>query len=57
MSLITRYLLRQFLGPLLVCLVAFNGIFVLFDLSGHLSRFLDADLPFPMVLKIFKSIV
>ena len=57
MSLITRYLLRQFLGPLLVCLVAFNGIFVLFDLSGHLSRFLDADLPFPMVLKYYLGVV
>ncbi len=57
MSLITRYLLRQFLGPLLVCLVAFNGIFVLFDLSGHLSRFLDADLPLPMVLKYYLGVV
>ena len=57
MSLIVRYLLRQFLGPLLTCLVAFNGIFVLFDLSGHLSRFLDADLPLPMILKYYLGVV
>jgi lipopolysaccharide export system permease protein len=57
MSLIVRYLLRQFLGPLLTCLVAFNGIFVLFDLSGHLSRFLDADLPLPLVLKYYLGVV
>ena len=57
MSLITRYLLRQFLGPLLVCLVAFNGIFVLFDLSGHLSRFLDADLPLALILKYYLGVV
>ena len=57
MSLIVRYLLRQFLGPLLTCLVAFNGIFVLCDLSGHLSRFLDADLPLPMILKYYLGVV
>ena len=57
MSLITRYLLRQFIGPLLVCLVAFNGIFILFDLFGHLSRFLDADLPLPAILKYYLGVV
>ncbi len=57
MSLITRYLLRQFLGPLLVCLVAFNGIFILFDLFGHLSRFLDANLPLPAILKYYAGVV
>ena len=57
MSLVTRYLLRQFLGPLFVCLVAFNGIFILFDLFGHLSRFLDADLALPYILKYYLGVV
>ncbi len=57
MSLITRYLLRQFIGPLLVCLVAFNGIFILFDLSGHLSRFIDAGLPLGSILKYYLGVV
>ncbi|MBR1609261.1 MAG: LptF/LptG family permease [Kiritimatiellae bacterium] len=57
MNLITRYLLRQFLGPLATCLVAFNGIFVLFDLFGHLSRFLDADLPLRLVLRYYAGLV
>ena len=57
MSIVTRYLLRQFLGPLLACLVAFNGIFILFDLFGHLSKFIDADLPLPMVLKYYLGVV
>ena len=57
MSLIDRYLLRQFLGPLLVCLVSFNGIFVLFDLIGHLSKFLDADLAFLQVVRYYAGVV
>ncbi len=57
MSIVTRYLLRQFLGPLFVCLVAFNGIFVLFDLIGHLSKFLDADLGFFAVLRYYAGVV
>ena len=57
MSLITRYLLRQFLGPLFVCLVAFNGIFILFDLFGHLSKFLDADLGLALVLRYYAGVV
>ena len=57
MSLITRYLLRQFLGPLFVCLISFNGIFILFDLFGHLSRFLDADLPLADVLRYYAGVV
>lgn len=57
MSLVTRYLLRQFLGPLFACLVAFNGIFVLFDLIGHLSKFLDADLGFWSVARYYAGVV
>ena len=57
MPLIVRYLLRQFLGPLLVCLVAFNGIFVLFDLFGHLSKFLDAGLGFLTVCRYYAGVV
>ncbi|MBQ9726609.1 MAG: LptF/LptG family permease [Kiritimatiellae bacterium] len=56
MSLIFRYLLRQFLGPLFVCLVAFNGIFILFDLFGHLSKFLDAGLGFFAVVRYYAGV-
>lgn len=57
MYLVTRYLLRQFLGPLFACLLAFNGIFVLFDLFGHLSRFLDADLGPVAVVRYYAGLV
>ncbi|MBQ7667477.1 MAG: LptF/LptG family permease [Kiritimatiellae bacterium] len=57
MRIVTRYLLREFLGPLAACFVSFNAIFVLFDLFGHLSRFLDADLPLRLVLRYYAGVV
>ena len=57
MSIITRYLLRQFVGPLFVCLVTFNGVFILFDLFGQLSRFIEADLPFDKVLLYYAGVI
>lgn len=45
------------MGPLFACLVAFNGIFVLFDLFGHLSRFLDADLGPVVVMRYYAGLV
>lgn len=57
MRIVTRYLLREFLGPLAACFVSFNAIFVLFDLFGHLSRFLDADLPLHFVLRYYAGVV
>ncbi len=57
MKLVTRYLLRQYLGPLFTCLIAFNGLFILFDLFGRLSRFIDADLSFLTVLRYYGGVV
>ena len=57
MRIVTRYLLREFLGPLAACFVSFNAIFVLFDLFGHLSRFLDADLPLRLVFRYYAGVV
>lgn len=57
MRLITRYLLREFLGPLLVCLMAFNAIFLVFDLFDHVSNFLEAKLPWPLILRYYASLI
>lgn len=57
MRLVTRYLLKAFLGPLFVCLVAFNGIYIIFDLFGSLSKFLDAKIDFLTVLKYYGGII
>ena len=53
MRLIPRYLLRQFLGPLVVCRVAFNAMFLVFDLFDHVSRFLESKLPWTDILRYY----
>lgn len=57
MRLITRYLLRQFLGPLAVCLLAFNTMFLVFDLFDNVSRFLDANLAWPHILRYYGGLI
>ncbi len=57
MRLITRYLLVSFLGPLLVCMIAFNAIFVIFDLFGHLSRFLEAGVGLWTAVQYYVGVV
>lgn len=57
MRLITRYLLSSFLGPLFVCLIAFNAIFIIFDLFGHLSRFLESGAGFWLAARYYGGIV
>lgn len=57
MRIITRYLLRAFIGPLLLCLVAFNMIFIIFDLFGHLSRFIDSKAEFGLILRYYVGVV
>lgn len=57
MRLITRYLLREFLGPLAICTVAFNTIFLVFDLFDNVSRFLEAKLPWEHILRYYGGLV
>jgi len=57
MSRITRYLLREFLGPLLACLVVFNLLYMIFDMFGNVSRFFDGRLPFALVLRYYAGMV
>ncbi len=57
MRLLTRYLLKAFLGPLLLCLFSFNAIFIIFDLFGHLSRFIDSGLGIWFVLRYYGGVI
>lgn len=57
MRLLTRYLLKAFLGPLLLCLFSFNALFIIFDLFGHLSKFIDSGIGFRMVLRYYGGLV
>ena len=46
MSILTRYVLREFLIPLFYCLTGFIAIYVLFELFGSFARIVEADMPF-----------
>ena len=57
MRLISRYLAWAFLGPLLLCLISFNVIFIIFDLFGHLSKFIDSDLGVVVILRYYAGVI
>lgn len=44
MKILTRYILREMLIPLIYCLVGFNMIFVIFDLFDNLNHLMDGRL-------------
>ncbi len=46
MRILDRYLLREFLAPLVTCLFAFSLLFVVFDLFDRMGRFLNSGAPF-----------
>ena len=45
MKLMDKYLLREYLVHVAYCLILFFMIYVIFDLFGHLTGFLDAKTP------------
>ncbi|MGI5870189.1 MAG: LptF/LptG family permease [Kiritimatiellia bacterium] len=57
MRLITRYLLKAFLRPLVLCLISFNVIYIIFDLFENLSRFIDAKVPAMIILRYYGGLI
>lgn len=57
MSILFRYILREYLIPLAYCLTGFLAIYVLFELFGSFSRIVDAKLPFTLGVKYFLGYV
>ena len=53
MRILSRYIFREFLVPLVYCLVGFVAIYVLFELFGSFSRIAEAHLPFSVVARYF----
>lgn len=45
MSILTRYVLREFVIPLTYCMIGFLSIYVLFELFGSFARIVSADMP------------
>lgn len=43
MKILDKYILSEYIKPVVYCLLAFSMIFVLWDLMGHLSKFIGAQ--------------
>ena len=48
-----RYILREYLVPLIYCLMGFIAIYVLFELFGSFSRLMEMKLPFITAVQYF----
>jgi lipopolysaccharide export system permease protein len=44
-KLLDRYLIREFLVPLLYCLLAFMLVYIIYDLSAHLDNYIEDRVP------------
>lgn len=53
MKKLQRYILREYLVPLIYCMLGFIAIYVLFELFGSFSRLMDSGLPFVTIVKYF----
>lgn len=53
MKILTRYILKEFIVPLIYCMSGFLSIYVLFELFGSFSRLVEADLPFSAIVHYF----
>ena len=57
MKIVTRYLLREFIRPFLVCLVSFDAMFLVFDLFDNVSKFIGTGLPALRILQYYGSLI
>lgn len=52
-KVLDRYVLKNFLQPLVFCFVAFTSLFVLMDLIDNMKDFQDSKIPFGTVLMFY----
>jgi lipopolysaccharide export system permease protein len=57
MKMIDKHLLREFLIPVLYCLIAFVMILIINELFGDMNRILEAKPPWHMVVRFYISIL
>ncbi len=55
MKIVFKHLLREYLPPLLYCVLGFSLIFLLCDLFGRFGRVMKAELPIHMVALFFAA--
>ncbi|NQT91897.1 MAG: YjgP/YjgQ family permease [Lentisphaerae bacterium] len=57
MKLMDKYLLREHLAAVACCLAGFLLLFVVYDLFERLSRFLEASVPFLLIVRFYLALV
>ena len=57
MKIVTRYLLREFIRPFIVCLVSFDAMFLVFDLFDNVSKFIGTGFPPLRILQYYGSLI
>lgn len=53
MRILSRYVLKEFIVPLIYCLIGFISIYVLFELFGSFGRLIESDLGFFEIVRFF----
>ena len=53
MRLLDRYVLQSFLRAYVLCIAAFISIWLIFDISDHISRFIDDRMSFGSVVQYY----
>ena len=53
MSILYRYVLREFLIPLFYCIIGFVGIYIMFEMFGSFNRLMESALPFSAIVGYF----
>jgi lipopolysaccharide export system permease protein len=57
MKILTKYLFKSLLGPLLYCLLAFSLLFIINDLFDNFSDFLGSDIRFLEIVHYYSLII
>ena len=53
-KILDRYLIREFIVPLVYCLAAFLLIYVIYDLSAHLDNYIEEKIPLAMLVNYYR---
>ncbi len=53
MRILSRYVLKEFIVPLIYCLIGFISIYILFELFGSFGRLIESDLSFFEIARFF----
>jgi lipopolysaccharide export system permease protein len=53
-KILDRYLIREFIVPLVYCLAAFLLVYVIYDLSAHLDNYIEEQIPLSMLVNYYR---